>query len=41
MSGAPPLVRPATRHVRSRYFDSEGWDGFPIRPDDIVVAFEE
>lgn len=38
MSGAPPLVRPATRHVRSRYFDSEAWDGFPIRPDDIVIS---
>jgi aryl sulfotransferase len=32
------LVRPATRHVRNRIFDSAGWDDFPIRDDDIVIA---
>jgi aryl sulfotransferase len=34
----PHLIRPATRHVRSRVFDSAAWDGFPMRPDDIVIS---
>lgn len=38
MSAAPQLVRPATRHVRSRVFDSAEWDNFPIRSDDIVIS---
>lgn len=32
------LIRPATRHVRSRVFDSSSWDDFPMRPDDIVIS---
>lgn len=32
------LVRPATRQVRSRVFDSAEWDDFPVRPDDIVIS---
>ena len=32
------LVRPATRAVRSRVFDSAQWDGFAMRADDIVIA---
>ncbi len=35
---SPPLVRPALRPVRSRIFDSAGWDDFPLRGDDIVIA---
>lgn len=35
---APPLIRPITRPVRSRFFDSAGWDNFAVRPDDIVIA---
>lgn len=38
MSSQPHLVRPATRPVRSRVFDSAGWDEFPMRGDDIVIA---
>ena len=32
------LIRPATRHVRSRVFDSAEWDNFPIRSDDIMIS---
>jgi aryl sulfotransferase len=34
----PRLIRPATRQVRSRCFDSARWDDFPMRGDDIVIA---
>ena len=32
------LIRAATRPVRSRIFDSAGWDEFPMRGDDIVIS---
>lgn len=32
------LIRPATREVRNRAFDSRFWDGFPVRSDDIVIS---
>ena len=32
------LIRAATRPVRSRIFDSAGWDEFPLRGDDIVIS---
>ena len=35
---AARLTRPASRHVRSRVFDSAFWDDFPIRSDDIVIS---
>jgi aryl sulfotransferase len=35
---APRLIRPATRHVRSRLRDSAAWDDFPMRRDDILIA---
>jgi aryl sulfotransferase len=34
----PELVRTASRHVRSRYFDSAGWDEFKQRSDDIIIS---
>ncbi len=34
----PELIRPASRHVRSRYFDSAGWDEFQQRNDDIIIS---
>ena len=34
----PELVRAASRHVRSRYFDSAGWDEFQQRRDDIIIS---
>lgn len=34
----PRLIRPAMRHVRNRAFDSAAWDGFAMRPDDIVIS---
>ena len=38
MSAAPRQIRPAIRHVRNRAFDSQYWDDFPLRPDDIVIS---
>lgn len=38
LNAAPRLIRPATRHVRSRFRDSTAWDDFPIRTDDILIA---
>ena len=38
MQSGPQLSRPATRPVRSRMFDSAGWDEFPMRGDDIVIS---
>jgi aryl sulfotransferase len=35
---AARLIRPATRHVRNRAFDSTFWDDFPVRSDDIVIS---
>ena len=32
------LIRPATRYVRNRAFDSGQWDDFPVRSDDIVIS---
>lgn len=32
------LIRPATRHVRNRAFDSAEWDNFAVRADDIVIS---
>jgi len=32
------LVRPATREVRSRVFDSARWAGYQPRPDDIIIS---
>ncbi|TNE33565.1 MAG: sulfotransferase domain-containing protein, partial [Alphaproteobacteria bacterium] len=32
------LIRPATRHVRNRAFDSAEWDNFPVRADDIIIS---
>jgi aryl sulfotransferase len=32
------LLRPPTRTVRSRVFDSTRWDGYQPRPDDIIIA---
>ena len=32
------LIRAATRPVRSRIFDSAGWDEFQLRGDDIVIS---
>jgi aryl sulfotransferase len=34
----PELVRAASRHVRSRYFESAGWDEFQQRGDDIIIS---
>jgi hypothetical protein len=34
----PQLVRPATREVRSRIFDSALWADYQPRADDIVIA---
>lgn len=36
--GSPRLLQAATRHVRSRIFDSAGWDEFLQRPDDIIIS---
>ena len=38
MTAAARLIRPATRHVRNRVFDSRFWDEFSARPDDIIVS---
>ncbi len=38
MTTTPRLIRPATRPVRSRFFDSALWDDFPMRGDDIVIS---
>ena len=38
MQTGPELIRAATRPVRSRIFDSAGWDEFPMRGDDIVIS---
>ena len=38
MYGDPQLIRPATRAVRSRIFDSARWAEFPVRGDDIVIS---
>ncbi len=38
MHNQPELIRAATRPVRSRVFDSAGWDEFPLRGDDIVIS---
>ena len=38
MSAAPRLIRPATRHVRNRAFDSTFWDDFAMRTDDILIS---
>ncbi|NNE50462.1 MAG: hypothetical protein HKN38_09685, partial [Altererythrobacter sp.] len=38
MSARPRLIRPATRKVRNRAFDSTLWDDFPMRPDDILIS---
>ena len=38
MTSTPRLIRPATRHVRNRAFDSSEWDNFPMRGDDIVIS---
>lgn len=38
MTAAPRLIRPATREVRNRAFDSAFWDDFPIRSDDIIIS---
>lgn len=35
---APKLVRPALHHSRSRVFESERWNGYRPRPDDIIIA---
>ena len=32
------LIRPATRPLRSRVFDSAGWDDFAFRSDDILTS---
>ncbi|HLK23567.1 MAG TPA: sulfotransferase domain-containing protein [Caulobacteraceae bacterium] len=32
------LLRPATREVRSRVFDSARWAGYQPRPDDIIIS---
>ena len=34
----PELIRAAMRPVRSRIFDSAGWDEYPMRGDDIVIS---
>ena len=34
----PKLVRGPLREVRSRLFDSAGWEKFQPRPDDIIIA---
>jgi len=38
MTAAPRLIRPATRVVRSRVFDSAEWNDFPVRVDDIIIS---
>lgn len=38
MHNQPELIRAATRPVRSRIFDSAGWDEYPLRGDDIVIS---
>lgn len=38
MNTTPGLIRPATRPVRSRFFDSAAWDNFPMRSDDIIIS---
>ena len=38
MLDGPQLRRPATRAVRSRVFDSAGWDTYPMRGDDIIIS---
>lgn len=38
MHSGPELIRGATRPVRSRIFDSAGWDEYPLRGDDIVIS---
>ena len=38
MHTQPELIRAASRPVRSRIFDSAGWDECPLRNDDIVIS---
>lgn len=34
----PNMIRGPLREVRSRYFDSKGWDDYQPRDDDIIIA---